>query len=286
MTNEQFAQDGFLVLQCAAALTDEALELFDRESRALQHLLVLDDNAYGAGPPEWRQHETGKVRYPVEVPFYYSGVHGDFDLEKVFTPALLDLLKRVQRIGPTKQNTQVQYTYTLTKKRDQEQRPKARRHDSTKDQLNRHFDSGNTDLGLIYRQHCLIGVCLDGGPNTDAGNFLVWPGSHEKLRSELKNRWEAIPSDLNWKEKLKKYSDWKSQSMGAVEGDSHQIQNTRNQAVICHQLLLHGTTENRSEKDRRMVFFRIGIRSITGTKDQPAQTFPDGAALWEEPVWS
>lgn len=288
MPTNRFAQDGFLIIE-SPTMTDEAFAALDHESRlALERMHELDGNSHGAGPSEWREHKCSKVNHGANnVPYFRAGRRNVFQFHEVFRH---DFLKRLEELNLVSADlsplaVQVQYTYSLTRDQDKASAPKNGRREPHGNPNNYHYDSGNEQIS-VYRQNCLIGMCFEGGEGESAGNFLVWPASQQQLRDDLISSWKPLSADISAENKVKMYADWKQAPVKAIAEkiEPTPISNIKGQTIICHHLLIHGTRANETDKTRRMVFFRIGLKTLTGIAPNVVDPFPQGADLWRNPM--
>ena len=113
--------------------------------------------------------------------------------------------------------------------------------------------------GTIRSFTGLIGVYLTPVRSPDAGNFTVWPGSHETLSAHFRD--QPVDALLNGMPDLDL-------------GSPNPVQAEPGDAVLAHYMLAHSAGVNRSPYPRYMVFFRLKHRMH---KQWPDPAFVD---LW------
>jgi hypothetical protein len=96
--------------------------------------------------------------------------------------------------------------------------------------------------GTLYHFTALAGVFLTDTERTDAGNFTVWPGSHDLLSAHLQEK--GVDSLLKGYPKL---ALPEPRPIVARAGD----------AILAHYALAHGAGPNLSPHIRYAVFFRL-----------------------------
>jgi ectoine hydroxylase-related dioxygenase (phytanoyl-CoA dioxygenase family) len=104
--------------------------------------------------------------------------------------------------------------------------------------------TNGVSLGTLGSFTLLLGVLLSDLPETNAGNFTVWPGSHRVLEKHL----QEVGTDglLN------------GGGMPDVPlGEAQQITGKAGDMVLCHFQLAHGIAPNVSANIRYAVFFRL-----------------------------
>jgi hypothetical protein len=103
--------------------------------------------------------------------------------------------------------------------------------------------TNGVSAGKVHHFTGLLGVLLSDLPGPDAGNFTVWPGTHETLAEYFR---QHGPLSL---------------LSGALSKiampQPHQIIGRAGDVVLCHYLLAHGITPNSSPNIRYAAFFRF-----------------------------
>jgi Phytanoyl-CoA dioxygenase (PhyH) len=93
----------------------------------------------------------------------------------------------------------------------------------------------------------LVGVFLTRVDTEFAGNFTVWPGSHNRLEAYFRNRGP----------------DAAQEGMPQIElGDPVQLFANPGDVVVCHYQLAHSAAVNVSSNDRIAVYFRVWLKGI------------------------
>ena len=96
--------------------------------------------------------------------------------------------------------------------------------------------------GTIANFTALIGVFLSDLPETFAGNFTAWPGSHQKYEAYFRKQGpQALLSGLPPLEL----------------GKPEQFTGSAGDAALCHYQLGHGIAGNVSSNTRYAIFFRL-----------------------------
>jgi hypothetical protein len=115
--------------------------------------------------------------------------------------------------------------------------------------------------GTIRSFTGLLGVYLTPVRRPDAGNFTVWPGSHETLSAHF--RAQHVNALINGMPDLDL-------------GPPNAVQAEPGDAVLAHYMLAHSAGVNRSPYPRYMVFFRL--------KHRMHKRWPDPAfvELWND----
>lgn len=111
------------------------------------------------------------------------------------------------------------------------------------------FASGlnGLDGGKIYSLTALVGVFLTPVLRPFAGNYTVWPGSHDVYEQYFRERGERAMNE----------------PMPAPElGQPVQLQCEVGDAVLVHYQLAHTAAVNTSDSDRIAVYFRIWLRGL------------------------
>jgi len=93
----------------------------------------------------------------------------------------------------------------------------------------------------------LVGVYLTKTPRTYAGNFTVWPGSHQVLE-----RWFRQRGKRAMREGMPR----------AEIGRPRQLRHDVGHVVLAHYQLAHTAAVNTSDVDRRAVYFRVWLRDV------------------------
>lgn len=96
--------------------------------------------------------------------------------------------------------------------------------------------------GSIVRFHALAGVLLADIRGCDAGNLLVWPGSHERIAARLRS--------LGWAALL--------DGTPLIDlGEPRQVTGRAGDAVVLHELTAHSIAPNQSSHIRYMAYTRL-----------------------------
>ena len=111
------------------------------------------------------------------------------------------------------------------------------------------FSSGGNGLeeGKIYNHTLTVGVFLTPVPNTFAGNFTVWPGSHYVYESYFRERGPPAMSEPPPTLEI---------------GQPIQLICGVGDVVLAHYQLGHAAAVNTADFDRIAVFFRVWLRGI------------------------
>ena len=97
--------------------------------------------------------------------------------------------------------------------------------------------------GTVGSFTALIGVLLSDLTRENAGNFCVWPGSHQKLNAHFQQH----GTDELFAGQMPKID----------LGTPHQIQGKAGDAVLCHYQLAHTAVPNVGPLPRYAIFFRV-----------------------------
>jgi hypothetical protein len=111
------------------------------------------------------------------------------------------------------------------------------------------FSSGLNGLqsGRIYNHTALIGVFLTPVRGVFAGNFAVWPGSHDVFESYFRVRGPVAMSEP---------------CPRLAIGNPVQLECEAGDVVLAHYQLGHAAAVNTSDIDRVAVYFRVTLRSV------------------------
>jgi len=110
--------------------------------------------------------------------------------------------------------------------------------------------SGKNGLAVgdpISNFTALVGVYLTPIESEYAGNFVVWPGSHDRLQAYFRDR-----GPMAMREGKPEIQLGESIQLLAMPGDM----------IICHYQLAHTAAVNLSSHDRIAIYFRIWLRDI------------------------
>lgn len=112
-------------------------------------------------------------------------------------------------------------------------------------------DANGLERGKIYNHTALVGVFLTPVAREFAGNFTVWPGSHEAYEGYFRRRG---PQAMN-------------ESMPTLDlGEAVQPRCGVGDVVLCHYALGHTAAGNTSDQDRIAIYFRVWLRDIEGKR--------------------
>jgi hypothetical protein len=115
-----------------------------------------------------------------------------------------------------------------------------------------HIDGFSTGLngleeGKIYNHTILVGVFLTPVTRAFAGNFTVWPGSHNIYENYFRERGTRAMSE----------------PMPTPEvGEPVQLTCAVGDVVLAHYQLAHAAAVNTSDNDRIAVYFRVWLRKM------------------------
>jgi hypothetical protein len=105
-----------------------------------------------------------------------------------------------------------------------------------------HSPTNGLPKGEVRTFTALVGILLSDLPTPDAGNFTVWPGTHQQYEQYFRKH--TPQSLLN--------------GMPPIELPApQQITGKAGDLVFCHYLLAHGVAPNLSPHIRYAVFFRL-----------------------------
>lgn len=111
------------------------------------------------------------------------------------------------------------------------------------------FSSGLNGLeeGRIYNHTILVGVFLTPLTTAFAGNFTVWPGSHNVYEDYFRERGTRAMSE----------------PMPTPEvGEPHQLTCGVGDVVLAHYQLAHAAAVNTSDNDRIAIYFRVWLKKM------------------------
>lgn len=127
--------------------------------------------------------------------------------------------------------------------------PKACRPEPHIDGLPTPFNGVKQDI-LVANFTALVGVFLSPVRREFAGNFTVWPGSHDVLEKHFRDRG---PEALR-------------HGMPRIPlGKPVQLMTEPGDVVLCHYGLAHSAAVNLSAEDRYAVYFRLRLGEINDT---------------------
>jgi Phytanoyl-CoA dioxygenase (PhyH) len=115
-----------------------------------------------------------------------------------------------------------------------------------------HIDGFSTGLngleeGRIYNHTILVGVFLTPVTSAFAGNFTVWPGSHNVYENYFRERGTRAMSE----------------PMPTPEvGEPLQLICGVGDVVLAHYQLAHAAAVNTSDNDRIAIYFRVWLRKM------------------------
>jgi len=111
------------------------------------------------------------------------------------------------------------------------------------------FASGLNALeeGRVYNHTATVGVFLTPVSRAYAGNFTVWPGSHQIYESYFRKRGPVAMREALFTPEL---------------GDPVQLICGIGDAVFCHYQLGHSAAVNTADVDRIAIYFRIWFRDL------------------------
>lgn len=111
------------------------------------------------------------------------------------------------------------------------------------------FSSGlnGLDKGKIYNHTVLLGVFLTPVSSEFAGNFTVWPGSHNVYESYFRERGPRAMSEPPPTPEI---------------GQPVQLMCGVGDVVLAHYQLGHAAAVNTTDRDRIAVYFRIWLRRM------------------------
>lgn len=111
------------------------------------------------------------------------------------------------------------------------------------------FSSGLNGLeeGRIYNHTILVGVFLTPVRKTFAGNFTVWPGSHNIYERYFRERGPRAMRESPPTPDL---------------GEPVQLKCEVGDVVLAHYELGHSAAVNTSDEDRIAIYFRVWLRSV------------------------
>ncbi len=98
--------------------------------------------------------------------------------------------------------------------------------------------------GTIASFSALVGAFLTDVQTENAGNFTVWPGSHEKMQDYFR----AHGTDIITRQ---------SKTPPIERGEPLQVKVRAGDAVIAHYQLLHSVAGNHAPRPRYTTFFRV-----------------------------
>jgi hypothetical protein len=111
------------------------------------------------------------------------------------------------------------------------------------------FASGKNGLarGRVHSFTALVGVFLTPVTARFAGNFTVWPGSHELYAAHFRRRRAAALTEPMPRPPL---------------GEARQLRVGAGDVVVCNYLLGHTAADNVGARDRVAVFFRYALPDV------------------------
>lgn len=115
------------------------------------------------------------------------------------------------------------------------------------------FASGTNGLdeGKIYNHTVLVGVFLTPVRTELAGNFTVWPGSHNVYENYFRERGPRAMSEPH----------------PALEiGEPVQLMCDVGDVVLAHYQLGHSAAVNTADVDRIVVYFRVWLRAMESNR--------------------